>query len=68
MIELILLVVVGGGLALAGFLIRKAVSQIAAHVQRHPEAGQALYEHLFLPLLKGEQATNDRTRSDPPAG
>ncbi len=38
--------------ALVALGIRKAFSQIAAHVQENPEAGKAIYEHVFMPLFR----------------
>lgn len=38
-------------LVMAGIGIWKAFSQIAAHVQEQPEAGKAIFEHVFLPLF-----------------
>ncbi len=48
-----------GALVMAGIGICKAFSLISVHVQDHPEAGKAIFEHVFMPLFgskKGPQA------------
>lgn len=40
--------------------IYKAIAQVADHVRRNPEAGKALFDHLFMPLFsKGKEAKSD---------
>jgi len=52
---------------MAGIGICKAISQIAAHVQGHPEAGKALFEHLFVPLFGTKKEPTDKDRPANPA-
>ena len=63
---LMLLVVL---LVMAGAVIGicKAISQIAAHVQGHPEAGKALFEHLFVPLFGAKKEPTGEDRPANPA-
>jgi hypothetical protein len=58
MLTLLISLLFVGTLVAAGFGICKACSLIATHVQEHPTAGKALYEHVFLPLF----ARRDRLR------
>ena len=62
MLTLLVSLLFVGTLVLAGFGIGKAFTQIAAHVQEHPDAGKAIYEHILLPLFgkKKESSASDR--------
>ena len=57
MLLVVLLVMAGAGIGIC-----KAISQIAAHVQGHPEAGKALFEHLFVPLFGTKKEPTDKDR------
>jgi len=61
MLTLLISLLFVGALVMAGIGIWKAFSQIAAHVQEQPEAGKAIFEHVFLPLFgrKKEPTTRD---------
>lgn len=49
-----------GALLMLGIGIYKAIAQVADHVRRNPEAGKALFDHLFMPLFsKGKEAKTD---------
>lgn len=50
-----------------GMAIYKAIAQVADHVRRHPEAGKALYDHLFMPLFADRKAKSD-TGDEPKSG
>jgi hypothetical protein len=65
MFDLFLLIVVVGALVLAGIGVQKAFGLIAAHVRGHPEAGKALYDHLFLPLFSGKKSSPDNSNRSP---
>jgi hypothetical protein len=41
-----------------GIAIYKAFAQVAAHVRRHPEAGKAIFDHVFMPLFEERKAPN----------
>jgi F0F1-type ATP synthase membrane subunit c/vacuolar-type H+-ATPase subunit K len=45
-------------LLVLGIGIYKAFSQVAAHVRRNPEAGKALFDHVFMPLFEERKAPN----------
>ena len=62
MLLVVLLVMAGAGIGIC-----KAISQIAAHVQGHPEAGKALFEHLFVPLFGTKKEPTDKDRPANPA-
>lgn len=50
-----------------GMAIYKAVTQVADHVRRNPEAGKALFDHLFMPLFgdkKESKATEPKANPD----
>jgi len=51
MLDLLLMFSLIAILFFVGVGICKAFSKIASHVQEHPEAGKAIYEHVFLPLF-----------------
>lgn len=68
MFDLVLMLLAGFVvMAGAGIGICKAISQIAAHVQDHPEAGKALFEHLFVPLFGAKKEPTDKDRPANPA-
>lgn len=50
-----------------GMAIYKAIAQVAEHVRRTPEAGKALYDHLFMPLFSDskQKAGGDDSKSGP---
>ena len=51
-----------GALLLVGIGIYKSIAQVAEHVRQHPEAGKALFDHLFMPLFsKGKEAKPDES-------
>ena len=56
-----------GALLLLGIGIYKAIAQVAEHVRRNPEAGKALFDHLFMPLFAERKAQAD-TGDDPKSG
>jgi len=62
MFDVLLILLLVGFLVMAGIGICKAISQIAAHVQGHPEAGKALFEHLFVPLFGAKKEPTDKDR------
>jgi hypothetical protein len=39
-----------------GVGLYKAFAQVAAHVRRNPEAGKAIFDHLFMPLFEEGKA------------
>ncbi len=62
MLDFITTVLFFGALLLLGIGIYKAIAQVAEHVRRNPEAGKALFDHLFMPLFsagKGNANTDD---------
>ncbi len=69
MYDLVLMLLLVGFLVMAGagIGICKVISQIAAHVQGHPEAGKALFEHLFVPLFGTKKEPTDKDRPANPA-
>lgn len=50
-----------------GMAIYKAIVQVADHVRRNPDAGKALYDHLFMPLFSDSKpkANSDEPKSGP---
>lgn len=56
-----------GALLLLGIGIYKAIVQVAEHVRRNPEAGKALFDHLFMPLFADRKPQAD-TGDDPKSG
>jgi hypothetical protein len=65
MVDVLLMILIVGGLALFIYGICKAVTQVAAHVQGHPEAGKALFEHLFVPLFGGKKEPPGKDQVNP---
>lgn len=65
----LVLMLLAGFVVMAGAAIGicKAISQIAAHVQGHPEAGKALFEHLFVPLFGTKKEPTNKDRPANPA-
>lgn len=69
MLSFITTVLFFGALLLLGVGIYKAIAQVAEHVRRHPEAGKALFDHLFMPLFGDgkRNANGDEPKSGPSA-
>ena len=67
MFDVLLMLLLVGALVMAGIGICQAISQIAVHVQGHPEAGKALFEHLFVPLFGAKKEPTDKDRPANPA-
>ena len=69
MLSFITTVMVFGALLLLGIGIYKATVQVADHVRRNPEAGKALFDHLFMPLFgdSKSKANGDEPKSGPSA-
>lgn len=67
MLAFITTVLFFGALLLLGIGIYKAITQVAEHVRRTPEAGKALFDHLFMPLFAVRKAKAD-TSDDPKSG
>lgn len=68
MFDLVLMLLAGFVvMAGAGIGICQAISKVAAHVQGHPEAGKALFEHLFVPLFGAKKEPTDKDRPANPA-
>lgn len=56
-----------GALLMLGIGIYKAFAQVAAHVRRNPEAGKAIFDHIFMPLFeegKASKASEPKANSD----
>ena len=47
-----------GALLVLGISIYKAFAQVASHVRRNPEAGKAIFDHVFMPLFEERKASN----------
>lgn len=65
MLDFITTVLLFGVPLLLGIGIYKAIAQVAEHVRQHPEAGKALYEHLFLPLFSNKPTSPDNNNNRP---
>ncbi len=67
MFDVLLILLLVGFLVMAGIGICQAISKVAAHVQGHPEAGKALFEHLFVPLFGTKKEPTDKDSPANPA-
>jgi hypothetical protein len=55
-----------GALLLLGIGIYKAFAQVAAHVRRNPEAGKAIFDHVFMPLFEeGKAPKSSEPKANP---
>ena len=67
MLTFIFTVLFFGALVMLGIGIYKAFALIAAHVRQHPEAGKAIFDHVFMPLFedsKAPKASEPQANSD----
>lgn len=66
MLTFIFTVLFFGALLMLGIGIYKAFALVAAHVRQHPEAGKAIFDHVFMPVFGTPKTDSTDGKQDGP--